>query len=119
MRMRREARRSDETRRGRSLLVGTTNCPWRISAAMRSRFVIVPVLQPLEQDLPMIICAIVRRVWGVTLDPSEAAVVEAGSLLHRTFRSGGYHFRRVTCSAAEQQARRRFCVVASSASREQ
>ena len=46
---------SDETRRGRSLLIATTNTPWRMSAAMRSRFTMLPVLYPLREDLPAIV----------------------------------------------------------------
>ena len=37
---------ADESRRGKSLLIATTNCPWRMGEAMRSRFIAIPVLQP-------------------------------------------------------------------------
>lgn len=53
---------SDEGRRGRSLLVATTNCLWRISAAMLSRFLIVPVLNPLREDYADILVATALRV---------------------------------------------------------
>ncbi len=49
---------ADESRRGQSLLIATTNCPWRMGAAMRSRFVAIPVLQPLPEDYPAIVMAI-------------------------------------------------------------
>ncbi|WP_448571376.1 AAA family ATPase [Trichothermofontia sp.] len=53
---------ADESRRGQSLLIATTNCPWRMGAAMRSRFMAIPVLQPLAQDYPAIVLATARRV---------------------------------------------------------
>ncbi|HTE46286.1 MAG TPA: ATP-binding protein [Gemmatimonadaceae bacterium] len=53
---------SDESRRGRSLLIATTNCPWRIGAAMCSRFTLIPVLGPLCSDYPSIIKAIATRM---------------------------------------------------------
>ncbi|MEM7789631.1 MAG: AAA family ATPase, partial [Bacteroidota bacterium] len=72
---------SDEGRRGRSLLVATTNCPWRMGEAMRSRFTMVPVLAPLREDYPTIVAAVVRRIAGVELDPR--ALVEASDLFYR------------------------------------
>lgn len=56
---------SDEGRRGRSLLVATTNCPWRVSAAMLSRFLIIPILHPLREDYSDILVSTALRV-----DPS-------------------------------------------------
>lgn len=53
---------ADEGRRGQSLLIATTNCPWRMGAAMRSRFMAIPVLQPLAQDYPAIVLATAQRV---------------------------------------------------------
>lgn len=58
---------ADEGRRGRALLIATTNCPWRIGSAMRSRFTVIPVLHPLAGDFPAIVAALVRR-----LDPNSA-----------------------------------------------
>jgi hypothetical protein len=75
---------SDESRRGKSIIVGTTNCPWRISAAMRSRFAFVPVLGPIEADLPAIIIALGKRLAPeAKLDPSQPAIREAASLFFR------------------------------------
>jgi len=72
---------SDESRRGRSLLIATTNCPWRMSAAMRSRFVFIPILQPLREDLPAIIVGIAARVQpGVQLDAGDPRVVAAADV---------------------------------------
>ncbi len=72
---------SDESRRGRSLLIATTNCPWRMSAAMRSRFVFVPVLQPLASDMPAIIVATALRIApGSVLDVEDPRVKAAAEI---------------------------------------
>jgi hypothetical protein len=73
---------SDETRRGRSLLIATTNCPWRMGAAMRSRFTLIPVLHPLCEDYPAIVLAIARRICGAVLDPADRQVGEAATLFY-------------------------------------
>lgn len=52
---------ADDSRRGKVLTIGATNKPWAMEPRMRSRFVIVPVLQPLREDLPAIILALARR----------------------------------------------------------
>ncbi|MFW6359009.1 MAG: AAA family ATPase [Chroococcales cyanobacterium] len=71
----------DESRRGKSLLIATTNCPWRMGAAMRSRFMAIPVLHPLPQDYPTIVTAIASRLsfQGESNHPaiSEAAAIFA------------------------------------------
>ncbi len=64
---------SDESRRGRSLLLATTNCPWRMGAAMRSRFTMIPVLSPVSADYPAIVTALARRV------SPNCAIDEAGA----------------------------------------
>ena len=61
---------SDESRRGRALLVATTNCPWRIGAAMRSRFTVIPVLHPLEEDFPGILASIAEQVKSRPVRPT-------------------------------------------------
>ena len=72
---------SDETRRGKSLLIATTNCSWRMSAAMRSRFVVLPVLMPLSEDYPAILAAIARQTdHRFALPPEEPAVKEAAGI---------------------------------------
>jgi hypothetical protein len=63
---------SDETRRGKSLLIATTNCPWRMGAAMRSRFVVLPVLHPLKEDYASIVVATAPRIAPQTeLDAAD------------------------------------------------
>jgi len=66
---------SNEERRGRSLLIATTNCPWRMGAAMRGRFVVIPVLAPIATDYPGILLAIARRISpGLALTFTDVAV---------------------------------------------
>ena len=72
---------SDETRRGRSLLIGSTNCVWRMSAAMRSRFCVMPVLHPLEEDFADILVATAKRIEpSAQLDSASARIREAGGV---------------------------------------
>jgi hypothetical protein len=62
---------SNEAVRGRRMLVGTTNCPWRIGAAMRSRLRFVPVTNPLMQDYPAIVAAIAASLSRTPVDFDE------------------------------------------------
>ncbi len=78
---------SDESRRGRSVIIGSTNCLWRIGAAMRSRFLVLPVLHPLRDDMAAILVATARRVIpGLALDLHHPPVVEAAGVF---FDKGG------------------------------
>jgi hypothetical protein len=73
---------SDESRRGKVLTIGTTNRANAMEHRMRSRWLILPVLQPLRDDLPEIIAALACRAAG---DPSvvleREALEEAARLL--------------------------------------
>jgi len=72
---------SNENRRGKSLVIATTNCPWRMGDAMRSRFTIIPVLHPAKGDFPGIVIATARRVApGVKLDPVDPTIAEAARI---------------------------------------
>ena len=74
---------SDETRRGRSLLVATTNCPWRMGAAMDSRFTKIPVLHPLVEDFPSIVVATALRVKpDASLDPNHPQIQDAARVFY-------------------------------------
>ncbi len=74
---------SDETRRGKSLLIGTTNCPWRMAEAMRSRFVLIPCLQPLREDYPAIVAVTARRVHpNLAVDPRDARIQQAAEIFY-------------------------------------
>ncbi len=72
---------SNEDRRGRSLLLATTNCPWRMGSAMRSRFEVIPVLHPVAPDYPGIVVATARRVAPqLAIDVADERVREAAEV---------------------------------------
>lgn len=74
---------SDESRRGKSLLVATTNCPWRMGAAMRSRFTVLPVLHPLKRDFVNIVLATATRVdQGTDIDGTDRRIIEASDIFY-------------------------------------
>ncbi|HKQ05960.1 MAG TPA: AAA family ATPase [Blastocatellia bacterium] len=74
---------ADESRRGKSLLIATTNCPWRMGAAMRGRFVLLPVLFPLRADFPSIIIATANRITpSARMDIADPKIVEASNLFY-------------------------------------
>jgi AAA+ superfamily predicted ATPase len=85
---------SDKSRAGKSLFVATTNCPWRVGAAMLSRFIVVPVLLPLKEDYPGIISSIARSIrQDIDIDANSTILGEAAKLFYlknatpRTIRS--------------------------------
>ncbi len=74
---------SDETRRGRSLLIATTNRIWAMGAAMRSRFVVIPVLFPLREDFQAIIASTAERITpGCDLPIDDQKMVEAADIFY-------------------------------------
>ncbi|MBS1790507.1 MAG: ATP-binding protein [Acidobacteria bacterium] len=74
---------SNESVRGKRLLVATTNCPWRMSAAMRSRLVIIPVLHPLEQDFAEIVVVTARRIeHSFSLSPADPRIQESARIFY-------------------------------------
>ncbi len=74
---------SDETRRGKSLLIGTTNCPWRMAEAMRSRFVLIPCLHPLREDFAGIVAVTVRRVEpNLMVNPQDERIRRAAEIFY-------------------------------------
>lgn len=75
---------SDESRRGEVMVVATTNVPWRIGKAMAERFTVVPVLQPVLEDLPEIVVSIARRIDpSCEIDEDDPLVGEAAATFHR------------------------------------
>ncbi len=75
---------SDETRRGKSLLIATTNRPWAMGAAMRSSFIVIPVLFPLREDFPSIIVATAQRIAPQSkLNPADAKIIEAAVIFYQ------------------------------------
>jgi ATPase family associated with various cellular activities (AAA) len=74
---------SDEGRRGKSLLIATTNCPWRMGAAMRSRFTILPVFHPLRCDFADIVLTTAKRVdRGNDIDGNDERIGEASTIFY-------------------------------------
>ncbi len=75
---------SDESRRGASLLIACTNVPWRMSAAMRSRFIVVPVLFPTSDDFPGIILAVAGEVGRLDdVQADDPTVLEAAEVFYQ------------------------------------
>ena len=75
---------SDSSRAGKTILIGTTNLPHKVSSAMASRFVFVPVLSALEDDYADILCAVLNTILpNADCDPSDQKVVDASRVFHR------------------------------------
>lgn len=70
----------DERRRGRTVFLGATNCAWRMSQALRGRFIVIPVLMPLEEDYPGILASLVQRSTGVCIPPDDEKLQQAARL---------------------------------------
>jgi len=68
---------SNENRRGRSLLVGTSNCPWRFGMAMLKRFTCIPVLFPVEPDYPPILAVTLQKVSTEMSEQSRESLAES------------------------------------------
>lgn len=72
---------SDVSRSGKNLIVGTTNCPWRLGAAQETRWTILPVLSALPEDYPAIIAALLQGMSkGDNFDPQDRVLLEAARL---------------------------------------
>ncbi|PCI27019.1 MAG: hypothetical protein COB67_09605 [SAR324 cluster bacterium] len=75
---------SDKSRAGKSMIIGTTNCPWRIGSAMLSRFICLPVLSPLKEDYPAIIQSIIKELNnGVDLAINKKDLNKASNLFYK------------------------------------
>ncbi|HPA16147.1 MAG TPA: hypothetical protein PLU30_00270 [Verrucomicrobiae bacterium] len=75
---------SDSSRAGRTLLIATTNCPWRVGSAMASRFMFIPVLSAVEEDYPAILCAVAAHLLpDVAWDPAGTLLRDAAQLFFR------------------------------------
>lgn len=73
---------SDNSREGRSMIVATTNCGFKMGAAMRDRFVIVPVIMPSLEDFPAIICSLAQQVSETTLDEHDHEIQAAAKIFY-------------------------------------
>jgi ATPase family associated with various cellular activities (AAA) len=75
---------SDSSRAGRTLLIATTNTPWKVGAAMASRFLYVPVLSAVMEDYPEILCAVAASLLpGLDWDHEDTIIRDAAMLFHR------------------------------------
>lgn len=70
---------SDNSREGQSMLIATTNCGYKMGAAMRDRFVVVPVIMPAIEDFPEIICSIAKQISGVSINPQDNYIQQAAN----------------------------------------
>ncbi len=75
---------SDSSRAGRTLLIATTNCPWKVGAAMASRFLFVPVLSAVEDDYPAILCSVSAGLLPqMDWDAEDQMIKDAAGIFHR------------------------------------
>lgn len=70
----------NESRRGRTVFLGASNCPWRMSDALRGRFIIIPLLMALEEDYPEIVAGLARRIAGLEVEPENVNIQEAARI---------------------------------------
>jgi len=74
---------SDGSRAGKTLILATTNCPWRVGAAMASRMFYLPVLMAVREDYPEILAAVTEDLFdNGMLDPSEDWLIQAAHQFH-------------------------------------
>lgn len=74
---------ADTSLAGRVCLVGTSNRPNAISEAMRQRWIVLPVLMPLQSDYPPIVHAIAQSLNpNLNLALDEKRLVDAAQRFH-------------------------------------
>jgi hypothetical protein len=74
---------SNESKRGERLLIGTTNTPFGMSAAILDRFVVIVVPPPSAGDYPAIIAALARRIDpAANIDEDAEQVLVAARIFH-------------------------------------
>lgn len=70
--------------RGKVLLLAATNVPERLDPAWHDRFIIIPFLELLPDEICHLLPAFERRVVGeASLNPYDPNVIEASHILHR------------------------------------
>jgi hypothetical protein len=75
---------SDSSRAGRTLLIATTNCPWKVGAAMASRFLFVPVLSAVEDDFPAILCSVAASLLPqMDWNADDPTIKDAAGIFYR------------------------------------
>jgi len=74
---------SNESARGRRMLIATTNCPWRMGTAMRDRFTLIPVLHPLKADFASIVVSTAKRIVpSAQVEADDPKVQEAAKIFY-------------------------------------
>lgn len=74
---------SDNSREGRNILLGTTNCPWRLGAAFLDRMTVVPVVMPSEEDFPDILSSLIYETSGAKYDSADNFIRQAAHLFYQ------------------------------------
>jgi AAA+ superfamily predicted ATPase len=75
---------ADTSLAGRVCLIGTSNRPHKISEAMRQRWLVVPVLMPVETDYPHIVRSIAQSINpGIDLNSNDPRLIEASGRFYR------------------------------------
>jgi len=70
--------------RGRVLLLAASNDPGRLDPAWHDRFLFVPFLELLPNEMSCLFGTYERRITGATnLDPKEPELIEAAHVLHK------------------------------------
>lgn len=74
---------SNEAKRGERLLIGTTNTPYSMSAAVLDRFIVIVVPPPSLQDYPAVIAALARRIdRRAEIDEGAEQILLAARIFH-------------------------------------
>ena len=69
--------------RGKVLLLGASNVPERLDPAWHDRFIFVPFLELMPQEICLLFGTFQRRMTGKnTLDPQDLKLIESASMLH-------------------------------------
>lgn len=74
---------SDNSREGRNILLGTTNCLWKLGSAFLDRMTVVPVIMPSSEDLPDILCSLIEETTGAKYERSDKFVQEASIMFYQ------------------------------------
>ena len=69
--------------RGKVLLLGASNVPERLDPAWHDRFIFIPFLELMPQEICLLFGTFQRRMKGKnTLDPDDPKLIESANILH-------------------------------------
>lgn len=74
---------SDNSREGRNILLGTTNCLWKLGSAFLDRMTVVPVIMPSSDDLHAILCSLIEETTGVKYECSDNFIKESSMMFYQ------------------------------------